>query len=881
MTTLNGAASLYRNSDAPLEDRVQNLLEQMSLKEKVRQLDQYFGASLMSASHPHMHTVMADDAEIMWEQVGEVVGRDGIGCIHDLYGNVETNNALQRYAVEQTRLGIPILFSEEALHGLLRPGFTIYPHAITMASTWNPDLVGQAGSQIAAETRSQGIHETFGPVLDLAREPRWGRVEETFGEDTHLASRMAVAIIKGLQGESLSSNRSVIAEPKHFAVHGIPESGLNHSPASIGAVDMGTFHLPVFEAAFVEGGAINAMCSYNSIDGVPCASDYSLLTQVLRNEWQMPGFVRSDLGAIARLEHAHFTAESPKDAIRQALAAGTDMQYYDYPHDLYQQSIIDLVENGELPLSTVDTAVSRVLRVKFMLGLFEQPYADPALTSKVVRCDKHGATALQIAREGIVLLKNDQQILPLSKSLTSIAVIGPSASVVRLGDYTPHVEGFEPVTVLQGIRKLAGPKTKIRYAKGAGILGEELDAIPKQCLRNEEGEPGLTARYYNNSLLEGEPVLTRTDANIDYNWMITKPHQSVQSNRFSVRWSGKLTPEADFNGCIGTSSLDSMRVWLDGSLLIDGWGRSSSAKQQVSVELRAGKAYELVVEYCKEESGAQIFLGWNHAEEEIMEAVRIAAKSDIAIVCLGDSEETCGEGIDRSRLDLPGSQLKLLKAIYETGTKVVLVLQNGRPLTMEWEADHIPAIIEAWYPGEQGGIAIAEVLFGHYNPAGRLPVSFPRTIGQIPVHYNRRRGGQKNYIDGNNLPLFAFGYGLSYTTFSYDRISLQSAAIHPGDPVLVKVHITNTGSRAGDEVVQLYVNDLFSSIARPEMELRQFRRVHLEAGESAVIDFILTPQDLSVYTRDLSWVLEPGTFRVLVGPSSDRIVLTADLVVLS
>lgn len=415
---------LYRDPDASIEDRVQDLLQRMTIKEKVRQLDQYFGASFMSAAHPHMHTVMADDAEIRWDKISETIGTDGIGCIHDLYGTAEVNNAIQRYAVEQTRLGIPILFSEEALHGLLRPGCTIYPHAITMASTWNPELVGEVGRGIAAETRSLGIHETFGPVLDLAREPRWGRVEETYGEDTHLASRMAVAMIRGLQGDDLASTSSIIAEPKHFAVHGIPESGLNHSPASIGMNDMRSYHLPVFEAAFVEAGAVNAMCSYNSIDGVPCAADYSLLTEVLRDEWNMPGFVRSDLGAIARLEHAHFTASSEKEAIRQALVAGTDMQYYDYPHDVYQEAILEMVASGELNIDTVNIAASRVLKVKFMLGLFENPYIDPNLSVEVIRSEKHRQTALQVAREGICLLQNKEQLLPLCKSTPVIAVIG-------------------------------------------------------------------------------------------------------------------------------------------------------------------------------------------------------------------------------------------------------------------------------------------------------------------------------------------------------------------------------------------------------------------------------------------------------------------------
>jgi beta-glucosidase len=869
----------YKNPELPVENRVQDLLGRMTLKEKVRQLDQYFGASFMSATHPQMHTVMADDSEIVWEKIQELIGDEGIGCLHDLYGSTQVNNELQKYAVEQTRLGIPILFSEEALHGLLRPGCTVYPHAITMASSWNPELVKQIGAEIAAETRSLGIHETFGPVLDLAREPRWGRVEETYGEDTYLASRLAVSMIKGLQGDDLASGKNIIAEPKHFAVHGIPESGLNHSPASIGLNDMHTYHLPVFEAAFVEGGAINAMCSYNSIDGVPCSADHSLLTEVLRGAWNMPGFVRADLGAIARLQHAHFTAGSEKEAIRQALEAGTDMQYYDYPHDVYQGAIMELASSGEIPMETVDTAVGRVLKVKFMLGLFENPYTDEQLSQSVIRKAEHGQTSLQAARQGICLLKNDQAILPLSKNIPTIAVIGPSADTARLGDYTPYIENFEPITVLEGIKKAVSPKTKVLYAKGSSILEDELEPIPLESLTNSSGASGLLGEYFNNPDLEGSPVLSRIDATVHFNWAISKPDESIRNHDFSVRWSGKLVPKHDLSGFIGLSSQDSMRLWLDEELLVDGWGQGQSARQSVPVVLKAEQEYSLRVEYRKDTNGVEVMLGWNDATEYIQEAATTAAKADVAILALGDSERTCGEGIDRLSLDLPGTQLQLLKAVYETGTPVILVLQNGRPITLSWEAEHIPAILEAWYPGENGGQAIAEVLFGDYNPAGRLPISFPKSLGQIPVYYNRRRGGQKHYVGGDNQPLYAFGHGLSYTSFEYDNLRFNSAAIAPDEELQVTVDVINTGQLAGDEVVQLYICDVHSSVARPEKELKRFQRIHLQPGESDTLSFTLTPKDLSLLNRNLEWIVESGTFRVMIGSSSSSIAVTSEFIV--
>ncbi|MGG6310432.1 glycoside hydrolase family 3 C-terminal domain-containing protein [Paenibacillus macerans] len=869
----------YLDPELPIPERVSALLAEMTLPEKVRQLDQYYGASLLSAAHPRMSTVMADEAEILWDKVRETFGKEGIGCIHDLYGTPEINNALQRYAVEETRLGIPILFSEEALHGLLRPGCTIYPQAISMASTWNPELVRRVGEEIAAEVRSFGIQETFGPVLDLAREPRWGRVEETFGEDTHLAARMAVSMVRGLQGDNLAGSASVVAEPKHFAVHGIPESGLNHAPCSIGAHEMHTYHLPVFEAAFTEGGAVNAMCAYNSIDGVPCAADTNLLTEVLRGQWRMPGFVRSDLGAIARLQNAHHTAGSEREAIRQALMAGTDMQYYDFPHETYQNAIADMVREGVIPPDVLDTAVGRVLTVKFLLGLFENPYTDPNRRGLVVRSRKHADTALQTARESLCLLRNENGLLPLPKNLGKIAVIGPSADEARLGDYSPAVEGFKPVTVLQGIRQAVSPETEVSYTKGCGILEDELEPIPVACLNDGDGNPGLRGEYFNNPNLAGKPALTRTDAAIAFDWAITKPDQRIQSSGFSVRWTGKLIPPHDVSGRIGIASQDSMRLWLDGRLAVDGWGQGKSANGSVEVELKAGRAYELRVEYCKDTNGVEVLLGWSHGEDG-SRAVELAREADVAIVALGDSRRTCGEGVDRSELGLPGRQGELLRALYATGTPIVLVLQNGRPLTLEWESAHIPAILEAWYPGEQGGTAIAETLFGDCNPAGRLPVSFPKTVGQLPVYYNRRRGGQPHYVEGDNRPLYAFGHGLSYTAFAYADLRVHAGRIRRDETLTVSLTVSNVGSRAGDEVVQLYLSDLVSQVVRPDKELKAFRRIHLLPGESAELEFELTPRELSLLDRHLCRGVEPGVFRVVAGPGSDRIALSAEFEVI-
>jgi beta-glucosidase len=861
--------TVYKNPDAAVEDRVGDLLARMTKLEKARQLDQYFGTGFVSATHPSMVTVAANDAHILWDIVDKEVGDAGVGCIHDLYALPELSNALQRYAMEKTRLGIPILFSEEALHGLLRPGFTIFPQSITQAATWNEELVRDVGRGIAAEARSIGVCETFAPVIDLAREPRWGRMEETYGEDTHLSSRMAVAMVKGLQGDSLASDDSIIAEPKHFAGYGVPESGLNMSPALIGKHELFSNYLPVFEAAFTEGGAVNAMCSYNSIDGVPCSCDEELLTGVLRGKWGMPGFVRSDLGAINRLMTAHCVVPTAKDAILLALKAGTDMQYYDFSHEVFQNAILELLEEGALQACVLDRAVGRVLRVKFLLGLFDRPYVDPELCRSRVRCRKHIDVALNVAREGICLLKNKGGLLPLDKNIKRIAVLGPGAAEARLGDYTPYLEGVKTVSVLQGIREIVSKETQVLYVRGVNFTEDMLDCIPGECLQDGCGNPGLRGEYYDNASLEGEPAFVRRDPQIGFNWIISQPDGRIAARSFSVRWTGVLKPGETVDGRLGVSTHDSMRLWVDGRPIVECRG-GGNAPQSVPFRFEAGQEYGIRLEYVKDRDGVDVTLGWSLGAQGIREAAAASASADAAVVVLGDSDKTCGEGIDRSELTLPGGQLDLLKAVYATGTPTVLVLQNGRALALPWEDDNIPAILEAWYGGEQGGRAVAEALFGGVNPSGKLPVSFPRSVGQLPCYYNKRRGGNGTYVEGGVKPLYAFGHGLSYSSFRFSGLRLSARHIPASGGLTVSFDISNTSGRAGMEVVQLYISDKISSVVRPELELKQFRKVSLEPGERKTLSFELGAKDLRMLDRNLEYVVEPGEFRVMIGSCSDK-----------
>lgn len=870
---------IYKNAGYSMEDRVADLLERMTIGEKARQLDQYMGTSFVDRTHPAHVTVMHRDGKIDRKKLEEQIGSEGAGCIHDLYGEAAAANELQRYFVENTRLGIPVLFSEEALHGLLKPGCTIFPHAITQAASFDEEVALNIGKCIAAESRSFGICETFGPVLDLSRDPRWGRMEENYGEDTLLAARMGTAMVKGLQGEDICSCGSIIAEPKHFAVHGIPEGGLNMSPANMGRHDIESDYLPVFEAAFCEGGAINAMCSYNSIDGQPCSSNRELLTGVLRDRFGMKGFVRSDLGAVARLHKNHRTAASEKEAIRQALTAGVDMQYYDFSHEFFQRSIVEMVCNGELQEAELDQAVKRVLWVKFKLGLFEHPYVEESYAESIVRCAEHLRIAHETALKGICLLKNCNGLLPLPRTALSIAVIGPSADAPRFGDYSPAVEGFEPVALLAGIKNMVSPATVVRYAKGTGILEDELDYIPDCNLIAEDGEKGLLGEYYETADFSGEPLFTRLDPQIHFNWIIAKPDERLPEKGFSVRWKGKLAVKKGFEGRLGFLTQDQVRLYVNGELIIDRWpAEVNEGQTSVPFLFQKNTCYELMVEYAKTNNGAQVLLGWSNGETEMEEAVKLVSESQVAIVALGDSDKTCGEGIDRRELGLPGRQQELLKALKKTGVPLVLVLLNGRAMTLEWEHQNMDAIVEAWYGGEKGGQAIAEVLFGAYNPAGRLPVSFPKALGQLPVYYSRKRGGNAAYIEGNNKALYPFGYGLSYTSFVYQGLKLSSGSyeIKKGQALDISFDVINTGRMDGEEVVQMYISDHFSSVVLPEKLLKGFQRVYLKVGEKRKVRFSIGFHELKLLNRDYQWVVEKGSFTVFLAASSEDLRLQAD-----
>jgi beta-glucosidase len=720
----SGSNAIYRQSNAPIEARIDDLLGRMTLEEKVRQLDLYSGSKSGLVDKFRDGTHAAVDAMFLPDKAEALWGSLGVGGIHDLYPSAVQSNAIQSWVIAHNRLGIPALFTGEGLHVFYSYDDTVFPAPINLAATWNPEIARQTGAAIAAETRATGVDMIFAPVLDLAREPRWGRIEEDFGEDPYLTGQLGLAYVRGAQGDSIATDHTVVAEPKHFVGHGSPEGGTNTSPLHIGERELRSVMLKSFEPAIRDGHAMGVMAAYHEIDGIPITADPMVLKTILRQEWGFQGFVLSDLGAIRRLYSTHDVAATPKDASCMAIRSGVDMQFFDFDHTVFQQALIDCVHEGSLPQADLDRAVRSVLRVKFELGLFDHPFVDPALAAKVDRSQAHLALSLESARESMTLLKNSDNLLPLPKSTQRIAVIGPNANVARYGDYANQKWG-ENVSMLQGIRAM----------------------VPQAAVNFDEGK-------------------------------------------------------------------------------------------------------------------------------DIPSAVAAVKAADVVILGLGEDGATSGEGHDRSNLDLPGNQEQLLEAIVATGKPVVLVLENGRPLTIGWANEHVPAILEAWYPGERGGTAIAETIFGDSNPAGRLTVTFPRNMGQLPDFYNSDPSRSEKYVDDDGKPLFPFGFGLSYSTFRYDHLVATAPAGASQGDVQVTVDVTNTGSRESDEVAQLYLREDVTSVETPRKSLVGFSRIHLKPQETKTVSFHVPHEQLAIWNAEEKWVVEPGNFTIWAGGSSDAPLTT-------
>jgi beta-glucosidase len=752
--TLSAAAQTappYKDASLPVERRVEDLLSRMTLEEKAAQ----------TLAVWQQKRQLVDASGNLDPAKAEPILRNGIGQITRVSDGVERGgkrrgpreaaefvNAIQHWVMAHTRLAVPVMFHEEALHGLAAAKGTNFPVPIALASSWDPALVERVMTVAAREARVRGAQQVLSPVIDLARDPRWGRTEETYGEDPHLVSEMGLAAIRGYQGPGPSLTPGhVFATAKHFAAHGPNEGGINTAPTQVPERELREELLWPFERAIKEGHVMSVMPSYNEVDGVPSTASQFLLQRVLRQEWGFQGFVVSDYNAIEQLANRHKVAGSLAEAAKLALSAGVDLEL---PDRQGYATLVDEVKAGRIDERLVTEAARHVLTLKFLAGLFEQPYADPEEAERATNTADAQALALDAARSSMVLLKNDRNILPLDRAkIHKLAVVGPNAGDVHLGGYSE--QPGRGVSVLQGLKDKAGAGVEVAYAEGTRITEEP-------------------ASWDRNEIVAGDPAKNA---------------------------------------------------------------------------------------------------------QRIADAVKIARTADAIVAVIGTNESTSREAYadnhlgDMATLDLTGNQQELVDQLVATGKPVVVVLMNGRPLSITKVAGQVPAILEVWYQGQEGGTAIAEALFGEVNPAGKLPITFPRTVGQLPVYYNRKATSFRNYLFESRAPLFPFGFGLSYTTFTLTDLKLADTTIGPAGKTTATVTVTNTGTRAGDEVVQLYVHDVIASVTRPVKQLRAFQRVSLKPGESKTVTLPIGPEALWLIDQNMQRVVEPGDFDILVGTSSN------------
>ena len=861
----------YKNPSLPIETRVQDLLSRMTTEEKAAQLD------MLSAKE-----IVIDEKTLASGKLTHFVDEMCIGAVHDLYpAHADIANLIQRHAVENSRLGIPLLFIEEGLHGYQGAGGTAFPIPIGNSSSWDTTLLHSIGRVIGSEARAHGVHFILGPNLDLAHEIRWGRVEETFGEDPYLTSRLGVNLIKGMQGDDLKDNDAVAAEPKHFGIHGIPEAGTNASTVNIGEREARSSHLYTFEKAIKEGKAQGVMSAYHDIDGVPCVANEWLLTQVLREEWGFEGMVVSDLGAIKRQIYDHRTASDAKDAITKSLNAGLNMQFYDFPYQDFQYAIVEAVNDGSLDEKVLDSRVADVLRLKFKLGLFDNPYTDAALVSQVEDNPRHNETALEASRKSLILLKNEKSTLPFKSDVKRITLVGELANQSLLGGYSPAQ--VKAITVFEALKKRFGKNVQIEYIESQ--VENEFKSIPNSALYTESGsDNGINVAYFNNTDLSGNPAYTSVDTEISHYWHNLSPVPGVNRDAFSARWKGfvKVPESGEYEFKLSADNWG--KLFLNGKAVIDQWDNDKK-NGTYRISLQAGQSIPIQVEYAELDENAGLSVEWRLTNRTISadalyQKVKNSARmSDLAILVVGESMNVVGEGKDRQDLNMPERDVKLLQAVHESGCPAATVLMHGRPFVMTPVDEYSDAILDAWYPGEFGGTAIVEALFGDINPSGKLTVSVPRYQGQTPVHYLKKRSFKRSYVDGNTTPLYPFGYGLSYTTFQYGDLRLSAKEIGKDESLKVSFNVKNTGKVAGTEICQLYLTDKVSSVSIPEKSLKGFSRVELAPGEEKTVEITLNPEHFSLVNAEMRRVVEPGTFEIQIGSSSANILLKEEVTV--
>ena len=834
----NGKMDVYEDPDASIDNRVNDLLSQMTVYEKMQLL----------------------------HEVAPAIPRLGIKKYD--HGN-------------------------EALHGVVRPGkFTVFPQAIGLAATWNPDLIFDVSTAISDEARGRwnelgegefqlakysDLLAFWSPTVNMARDPRWGRTPETYGEDPYLTSRICVSFVKGLQGDD-PRYLKVVSTPKHFTAN-----NEEHNRFSCNAVmserALRSYYLPAFKALITEGKAQSVMTAYDAINGVPCTANKFLLTDILRNEWGFNGYVVSDCGAPGLLFTHHKYAPTLEDAASMSLKAGLDLECSGYCKEcfIFRDYLPLAYEMGKVTASEINNAAFRVLRARFKLGLFDDSSLNPysEIPSEIVGCSQHQQLALETARQSIVLLKNEKDILPLNtKKIKKIAVLGINANTCEFGDYSGTPVN-KPVSPYQGIVNKAGDKVQVKTLTWLGNLSQ-FEPIPAEYLESaSEGniQNGLKAEYFANANLESFPNI-KIEQQIFFDPANQPPDPMVPGTPMSVRWGGNLIPKVSGEYILAVKNDGGIRLYIDDQLVIDRWD-NNKPPDTLSINLLAGKKYDIKVEYCNRDGHAFASLLWKTPAMKntgmFAKEKKLARNSDVVIAVMGINRTVEREGLDRESLELPADQMNFIQEIYKANKKIIVVLVAGSSMAINWMNDNVPAILNAWYPGEQGGNAIADVLFGDYNPAGRLPLTYYKSMDDLPAFDDYEVFNGRTYMYFRKEPLYPFGYGLSYTTFEYDNLKISKTEISAADAVEVSIDVENTGDFDGDEVVQLYLHHDRENEPMPLKQLKAFKRIFLKKGEKQTITFKLTREELSFWNNDNEFVLTSGIYDIMIGASSGDI----------
>jgi beta-glucosidase len=831
----NGKMDVYEDPEAQTDERVNDLLSRMTIEEKMQIL----------------------------HEVAPAIPR--LGVVKYDHGN-------------------------EALHGVVRPGkFTVFPQAIGLAATWNPELIKRVSSVISDEARAkwneldQGKNQKekysdvlafWSPTVNMARDPRWGRTPETYGEDPYLTSRIGVAFVKGLQGDD-PRYLKVVSTPKHFAANNEEH---NRFECKVVASEraLRSYYLPAFKALITEGKAQAIMSAYPAINGIPCTANKWLLTDILRNEWGFNGYVVSDCGAVGNVYSPHSYVPTREDAAAMSLKAGLDLECAGYCNDcyMYRDFLPKAYNLGKVTESEINTSAFRVLRARFKLGMFDDPSLNPytRISPEVIGNKEHQQLALETARQSIVLLKNSNNMLPLNRNkIKSIAVLGINAATCEFGDYS-GVSKNDPVSPLQGIINKAGNRIQVNTIPWVGKLAQQ-EVIPASAFQHQENgtfKKGLNVEYFANPDLAGQST-SEIKENIQFDPDNQPPNPIIPKTPMSVRWTGVLVAKVSGSYLFGLKKSGQGRLIIDDKVLIDGESESAT------LDLEAGKTYQIKVEYACQSGKTYCALSWKTPDKkaaDMYQAEKKLAKScDVAVVVLGINKSIEMEGRDRTSLELPADQQQFIQDITKANPKTVVVLVAGSSLAINWIQENVPAIVDAWYPGEQGGNAIADVLFGDYNPAGRLPLTWYKSMGDLPAFDDYEVFNGRTYMYFEGKPIYPFGFGLSYTNFAYTNVSIDKTTMRFNDTISVKLDVQNSGKLDGDEVVQLYIQQKSSGLKLPQKQLKSFQRISLKKGETKTVNFQLRRKDLSFWNEKNEFVMDPGEIQILIGASSDDIRL--------